>query len=482
MEQRVRRYREHYEDRDDLTGVQLLLEALATAIKEAQVRVVDELRKVGEQGYEPAQTTSIVQSMTRAIERSVGTGLEAISREPGRDFEQLIGPIVGLVREMEPEIEIIFRPSGQVRYSLGKSILQRLINNLEGRRNPLAKRLSAFPTLVELRYPMAEEGNVLQHLVLMHELAHLRLRRSDGEGPSLAEEHHEKAFEQWRRAKLKSVNATAGGDETSPDPQVVDEVAEEVADAHLLTSNWFTELACDLLALRLAGPAYFLALREHAALRPWFYAEGSAPQRTHPHLAWRLSLVSEEVGRLLPVRDGSDRRNEMWEVLEDFRAGVPDWRPRVPVHHVRIVTRALGTLAKKIDAVLGDSAFRVEKLDKDLDVVWGKLDTGIPPAEAIGGRTGAERGDGTWVRGRDWSSPIDWRSIINVAYFKWHADLRKRESPPKLLAGWSARSRERNALCAQLRGSLELADLLVRAQALREELSAFGMEAEHALG
>jgi hypothetical protein len=483
LERNIKHYQEHYEDRDDLAGVQILLEALGTAIRDAQLRVIAEQRQLNrETDSDAKRAAGIVQSMTLALERSVGNGLEAVSREPSRDFEQLIGPIARLVRKLEPDVEIIFRPSGVVRYSLGKPILTALVRNLEGRSNPLAERIANMPTLVELRYPAAEEGNVLQHLVLMHELAHLRLRRPDDGRAPLGDLLHEMGFDPWRRATLRE----AGRDPAeSGDGTFGTKLAEEIAQTLKLTSNWFTELACDLLALRLAGPAYLLALREHAALRPWFYSEGSAPQRSHPHLAWRLSLISEEVGAFLPVQDGSERRAEMWEVLRDFQSGIPDWKSEVDPAHVAIVSAALDELKARADDILGDSAFSVERLDRDLHIVWDKLEAGIPPSEALHCRTGSEGGSTSWRKGQAWSEPIDWRSVINIAYFKWYADLRRDEpdaAGSDSLKQWTDRWTRREELNAHLRGSLELTDLLTLAQGLKGELSTFSLESADALG
>ena len=466
LEANVERYRDRYEDREDLAGARLLIDALALAIADAQQGVMREWRAAA--GEPDPLTTSLLHTMVRGIEFQVGRCLDAIHQEHGRAFDPLAEPYLRMARALEPDAEIIFRPSETPRYSLSRSLLRPLINGLRGRRSQLAPRLDAYPTLVYLRYPVAEERNVLQHLLIAHELAHLALRSTVGADLTLIDEIVDPVFRTWREKHL-------AGEPPPRDAASVDAASEEdphIQQASTRITNWLTELACDVLAMHLVGPAYLLALREHAALRSLTYRAESDELESHPHLAWRLEILGEYVDNLLPVRKEDGRRDKIWLVAEQAKKGIPEWRSRTPSEIVGAVETGLKTVAERMPTILQDAAFTREGFDAAVDLVWDKLRDGISPAEHVLSRTGAENGTGHWDGESAWSRPLDWRQIINVAYFRYFVTQIRDVDPGRGIEGWRDLEEDRQELHDEVRGAIELSELQRLAQKLQTRLGA----------
>ena len=236
-------------------------------------------------------------------------------------------------------------------------------------------------------------------------------------------------------------------------------------------TNWVTELACDLLAMHLVGPAYLLALREHAALRPLMYRADSSELESHPHLAWRLELLGEYVDDLLPPKQEDSRRDKIWLVAEQVKAGIPEWRSRTPSDIIEAVEAGLKAVVARMPAILGDTAFTAEGFEAALDLVWDKLRDGISPAEHLLARTGAENGLGRWDGESAWSKPVEWRQIINVAYFRYFVEQVRDVDHVRGIGGWLELERERDELHAEVRGAIELSELQILAQKLQSRLA-----------
>ena len=465
LERSIKTHRERYEDREDLAGARLLIDALALAVGETQHRVSREWRDAGSDP--DPRTVSLLQTMVRGLEFQVGRCLEAIQQEHGREFDPLAEPYLRMARALEPDAELIFRPSETPRYSLSASLLKPLMAGLRGRRSQLVPRLESLPTLVYLRYPVAEEGNVFQHLLIAHEIAHLALRKEVAEDVTVIDEIVAPVFRAWRAEHLAG-EPVSEDDDHGYDTQSGEDPHIEQASRRI--TNWLTELACDLLAMHLVGPAYLLALREHATLRALTYGTESVELESHPHLAWRLELLSRHVDVLMPTSQNDGRRDQMCAVLERFKAGVPVWRGRTPLDLVDAVETGLAAVQERMPLILGGTRFTAEALDAAVDVVWDKLRDGIAPAERVIARTGAEGGSGQWDGSAAWSTPVEWRHIMNVAYFRYFAEQAGDVELSRGIVGWRELEASRDALCDEVRGAVELSELQRLATTLRMRL------------
>lgn len=130
---------------------------------------------------------------------------------------------------------------------------------------------------IYFRYPLLDRNSVIALPVFYHEFAHLlmlvskEVPRSDPwESPSAA-----------ARAVAQKVIASGK----------LCELTEEEKRRILLA--WEDELLADRLAVRLVGPAFFVALLEFAAR-----GVDATPSPTHPRITLRLDAVLEEIKRI----------------------------------------------------------------------------------------------------------------------------------------------------------------------------------------
>jgi hypothetical protein len=459
LEEDIGGYRREFSEREDLLGTHLLLRALHLAVADAQRTLIEELRALPPPSESRRRdlTLRLIQRIASTVERMVGQRLDFIAQPHGREFDPIADAYTRLARTLADETdetEVIFRPSEPSRYALSSSLLDALAESLRGRGSRVANELKSMPTLVVLRYPAADEANVMQHLLVGHELAHLALRRRDGDGRTLSARLLEPSYDSWKRG------------------EAAENMSEEDR-GHVFDRayNWFLELACDHLGMLMVGPAFFVALGEHSALRPSFHAPSSDEYKTHPHTAWRLGLLGQALEELLPTLGEDEGDGDRWSsvrsVIEASRASIPAWEDRVPDNERKIVEGGMDALRSQAHSILGTA--RYTNLARDLGLVWDKLDSGMVPAERVCDRTSStEGGSGHWQRGTRWSDPVDWRSIINVGYFRWLST--NRTWPEARLEDWRAADNERRKYVALLRGSVELSEFQREAHELAEQL------------
>lgn len=491
LEQRIEEARRDYEDRPLLAGSKLLLETLA-------VLVADARRRIGELVEQAANAPA---TKRREVQRDVRqriaseTGrqdlitsyyLDVLANAHGRAFDPFIGPIGRLAGQVAEDTELIV---SAVRRASEYEITQPINSTIPGHENaddigPAAQDVvRALPPLILLRYPANEEPDCFHHLLLGHEIAHLALRR-DGIGERLAKEALESV-----RARRNARPLAPGRGDMLPER----------------SHNWFTELACDQLGVKIIGPALLLALYEYAALHDWQYdvdlTQKSAYNR-YPALAWRLrelrKLVREEY-LPPPRRDESPLWRPIRQVFDELE--IPSWRDPAASEEKLAVRRALRALvehehellpepedARALRAVMRHPLLRTrpeladfvrqnprydgDRFRRDVEIVWQKLGDKILPAEDV-----VLRGDppdalqGSWdderVAGMLWSLPLDWRSILNGAYLHWWAGARDAPEDDS--------TTDRAAASAMARGAVELSEIHLQALALRDELRVLSM-------
>lgn len=292
---------------------------------------------------------------------------------------------------------------------------------------------------------------------------------------------------------------------------------------------WFQELVCDILAVHMIGPAYLLGLTEfllptHSSLEPRLtpHRGGLDPedgQENHPPPAWRLTRLREEVlgffdepWRPSKALDDAKAATLRYFALQDDPPSEmqvlpePEGEPRVrevgasasevETQERRVLDDAIDLLYPSVKEIVGEALFTRDTFQRDLPLIWSKLEQGIPPAERIEERrergepaeSEAPRGpdDNERVPCTEWSQPIDWRSILNGGYLYFlHHSTQPAEDPasetkpaPELArkeAGGSAadesderrriaekhaRWRDRDYLSGITRGSIELSEIL----------------------
>jgi dCTP deaminase len=486
LAERIEELQRSYSDRAEPSGAALLLRATAVLVRDVERRlrahsIVDDA--IGPEEIRAQRGLAIAD--IRTLEQHVGRCLDLVAQPHGRDLDAFVEPVGRLAKAVAPETEVVFRPMTQASpYAIAPSPINTWLAQFAKRGGEgLVQQVEALPPIVRLQYPAVAEAEVTHHLLLGHEIAHLALRQSLGDAGPLQDRLAGDAYRQHRDETLAQIEAHG------LDP--ID--SEELLAIGSRAKAWFMELACDRLAVRMVGPAYFLALSEVATLEPWFYERPSKPDpdsvwNHYPAMAWRLTSTWEIAKTSIPDHD-----EWPWPtvrgVFDRFSSLSPPLDDNIPQHERAIVERALTALEQHIDGapsladqILKDpeAQYLAATFERDVPLVWRLLDDGIAPAEDLPWRTAATPPEGqersAWRQGQRWSSELDWRSILNVGYLHWLAQAEENdpEQDPATPStfDFAAVSRDRSSVNDLLRGSVELSEIHKRSYALREELGA----------
>ena len=469
----VRLHAEGYTDREDLVATQLLLKTLRMIIEDALREIIRIQREIAT----PPDLTKVartrylnsVRSIARRTTALVGQPLHYVVSAHGREFDPIAVAYARMAREIEPNTEIIFRGSERRSYALSAPLLGPLRSNLVNRSSPFVAQLDQLPTILFVQYPAAAEGDVLQHLLVAHEVAHLALRRLRAGDVTEAEARFAAAVEAYR-AIHPEWHATATDDQEQSRGAADPSERRRQRDRAI---RWFVELACDVLAVRLVGPAYCLALYEHALIRQWFYGSSDPDSETHPHLAWRLKQAATQLPYFTDVMTPS-----LAEALGTYIAEVPDSRDQIAAEGDwgQVIGLALEALAADVghdpQQLLGDAPLDRELLAAELEPVLAGLRRGMAPAEQL---LWTERDVSAWTDDDGhlapaWSSPRDWRSILTAGYL-YVLDSADADRPvPPLRGRWQACDESRRSIVGHLRGTVELTEFQRRAAAAIDHL------------
>lgn len=532
---RLEHHTHMYADREELVGTQTLINALRMLVMDAQREVAEVGRKCRrtlarmqtghlsqERGSEIVRRALLkARNRSRSTLLVVGQAQHLISRMHGREFDPIASAYARLLRQLDDNTEMLFRPTEHLGYALGPPLLDGAVVGLRAAGSPLAARFERLPAIVWLQYPAASEKDVFEQLLIGHECAHLIMRRLAPETNVEEAEHRlersirelgpitgsaEEGFVDAGADQPPSDGASLpvdGGAAVHPDEPVsvddeedvakpADPPSEETEDpvAAAATAqaeaarrrrrerslSWFTELACDLLGVRLVGPAYALSLVEYAATRNWRYEIGDAFYETHPHFSWRLARLVKPVSRYLDALEEADETAAAIarKVFDRYLGVVPTlaW-DRASEPELEAVERAVDGIDADSDVLLGRAAYDKATFARELPEVLAQLERRRAPSERL--LWSAEQVEdwkdepGKFVPA--WSEPLDWRSILNGGYVEW-LGRRPGEPVPEMVATWSAIEKQRRESADHLRGSIELAEFHRQAAAGIKRLGA----------
>lgn len=459
IERQLEAHRDRLADSTSAAGVELLVRALLVLVAELERRLLNEARAVDAYSPPPAPKTvapadgqkprvvPIEPRLTAftgeldALEAHLVERFDLLTHVPSPDFDALIDPFTRLAGELpgERRLELLFQPLAKYRYEVWPDVLAGLADFAQIN-DELGQFFDEAPRLLAVHYPLANEGETFMHALLAHEIAHIAL------------DHGEVGDEIFLAAVSE-----AGKDR----------------DVYFDYREWFHELACDLLAVRAIGPAYAIALAEHALTdNVWFHQRGSVGFRSHPGVPWRLAVLEREVRRFIPTVP-RDAPKELGAVWRKVRTAVREWgsaigeMPSDAYDERKVIEAALKTVARRASGILGNAVYPCERFQADLPAVWAKLEDGIAPAEAVYGRDRA-RPDG--VEPSAWSEPMDWRSVLNGGYLHWLTG-----AVPDRLPTLRGHGRElddsRRAAARHVQGSIELSELHRRMASMRAQMS-----------
>lgn len=485
---RVRRLRNEleslrsaYAEREDLPGLRTLVDAMSALAAEAEREILVQSRELYERLHDGsgrdeeafARFRDKVGGLMIAFEDALPSALQIARKPHGREVEALILPftrlVAKLIREEPMSIELIFEPTDYYGYEF--SVLEELTPLANVFKPELRDLIHGMPQLIAIAYPQQLEAETLVHAIIAHEIAHTVLDYVPANEPDAP---IERAFGMAVAGHYESLREALEqtGDHSEEE---ADDLVRESVDR---LRRWYEELTCDILAIGMVGPAYVFALADlDVASHRWAQLRGGAGHDSHPGLAWRLRLTIAEARKTYLPSERPDR--PAWAALRsglaDLEADIPDGEDELLLEERTLIEEALSNLADVdgVRKVLNYAQYSPESFTSGIEIVWDKLNAGIPPAERIADRScrGTAAPELSAIP-KTWSLPMDWQSILNGAYAVWIStaatpdpSIEHRTFPddPRATKDWL----EFNAY---VRGTIELADLHERLTGVRERL------------
>lgn len=252
-----------------------------------------------------------------------------------------------------------------------------------------------------IAYPRMESRNALLHTLMIHEAAHLvehekAISANLMEKVELDSSSQDKVAADFLSGKIKigkTEQVVKSEQQTPAQLKLKDFFPEDKVRSMIKTEslrileNWLGELACDLIATRIAGPAYLFALKEFVRLTGI-----TDSTDTHPSPYMRLKLVWEE----LTGTDMDYLHSELKETLEAQRYSIEkdDTKPTSPFHMIvhRSIQKGLELLKEKVrtDVIPDELAYKAEKFHNEVPYVLEHLQKGEAISD-IWGKEGQPR-------------------------------------------------------------------------------------------
>jgi len=319
----------------------------------------------------------------------------------------------------------------------------------------LRREFGADFRFVKLWHPANRARDIFHHAVFAHELGHVAIElaapddlvehKPDGDNNPPEDKDNEDAALTWSNVASDAV-------------QMPDHLGSGEREQLL---DWFVELACDIFAVRLIGPAFAIAYAEVTA--PNRQLEPKSKTASHPPAPLRFRYLRQELDRFTfaPINNAVD--DVVKRYMSSFPrnanaeaelAGSEQW-----------LEQTLGRFADNLPRLLGSQEFQPAQFTRDLPVVVALAARGVPPAERL-----LAVADDVNEEELRWSEPIDWRSILNGVYF-WHLT---REDFPAAdlgadLTAAQQRSERRDGAIQLAQAAVELSEFHRRARWLQDE-------------
>ena len=453
--ERVAEMQQRGADRDDLAGVQLLLRTLVLMASQTRGLVEGELHAGRENPTQKDAHITNVRASLLQLEQVFGRAFEALISPPERDFVAFVQPYIRLARKVTDDVatELIFESGEGFGYSVWSNVFQDIQAAVDLLAPDLSQSVAALPPLALVSYPSRADAESFIHAVVAHEVAHLALaKKLDGEALSPADAAFEEAVP---------------GLQIDGNLEARQRVVERLRD-------WLDELLSDVLAVRMIGPSFLLALTEYLVpthepntIGASGLTDDDDETESHPPPAWRVGrLVAEAEAYWSTAADPA--LHDARAVLDAVTALVPNYVPdsKEAERDHAFLEGVLSRLGGKLDAIVGGARYPRGRFQRDLPLVWDKLDQNIAPAERVRGRLDSRgRAEDEVPRAPDdpdeaprttWSEPLDWRSILNGGYLYYlHHALKT--APP--VDSDDERRRSRAYSSGLIRGSIELSEL-----------------------
>jgi hypothetical protein len=382
-------------------------------------------------------TYDLVRNTADAMATRLEGQVQLLRLPRSEDLEVFAAPMTRLTKLIVTNAEVLFFPwtafEGYRLETYDADYAKKLEPMSVGRN--LRRVYGNNIAFLKLRHPSPRRDDLFQHTVFAHEIAHAAI------GQPLPPDPGAPAAAPGQRP-LTYLTGPAG-----MAPTGLPETTKKLV-------AWLTELACDVCAMRLIGPAFVIGFAEVTAANRT--VEGGEKAYDHPPPALRFEVLEDEVVRF----EHEGRIRGLTKTLQPYlrsHEGTPTQpSPSSPAR--RWLSDALDRFRVQLDDLLVSSRAKYEPavLARDLPVVRRAIAAGIPPSERI---TAFDRD----APASQWSREIDWRSILNGVLLDF---LEKHGAPT---ATNDVRSARRQAI-ALARAAIELSEFQRRARSLRAQV------------
>ncbi|MEA2189738.1 MAG: hypothetical protein QOK16_4749 [Solirubrobacteraceae bacterium] len=383
---------------------------------------------------------SLVRNVAFQLAERLESQVQLLRLPRSEQLDVFATPMTRLAKRMLPNAELLFLP-----WTVGDGYRLDTYNGSEaerlspGLRRNLERAYGAEIEFLKLRYPSARREDLFQHAVFAHEIAHAVIRQPIPGSPA-AEAHDPKRPTYFSQAARAAPTGLA-----EPQTRLLD---------------WLTELACDVVAMRLVGPAFAVAFAEVTAANRTI--EGGAEFKRHPHPSVRFAVLDEELARFDLGAAGRPLRLALRDYLKSHEGTDPQPTPSPGAKNWldEALERFRGPMLTDMLGG-GEVEYTPKQLAEDLPEVLRLAELGVPPCERITAFEAPGREDEPGI----WSREIDWRSVLNGVLLRFLTT----HGTPSVCRN-AARDRDRTRATRLALGAIELAEFQRQARALRAQV------------
>ncbi len=303
-----------------------------------------------------------------------------------------------LSRFLSPRVSLSLLPQWEYMYKfIGyPNLVTRWLENFPAGISKIAGQAEKLPEwLVFIAFPYVESKNVLLHILMVHEVGHLKdfvdgISSSALERTTVDSERLGALVRNIRETPIEKPQPPRGGPQAVEPTQLTlddlygDVIYQQVYErVSTIVSNWVKEFVADLIAIRALGPAFFFALAEMSATVGVLDKHGD----THPSSKLRLKYLLAELQEM-----GFLSETAMPEIVERLAAWKQDLEeqnltPSESHQEIAFVTTAtnFGVIREAVLNAPNLYTYRVEIFNRDVSSIVNHLSRGIPPSEKVDG-------------------------------------------------------------------------------------------------
>lgn len=320
--------------------------------------------------------------------------------------------IARVLKEMVPACKVVLRPCSQPvpRIQVFLNLERDLCRILFPEDPERLAGAADSPLFVFLSYPQIHARNpFFQTIIMSHEILHLR-DEVRGLSRQLAGQVELKSVD--FDALLQDLKRQPMLDATPSLPPVTigerfgeDELRASISERWAkIISNWLAEITADLLAVRLFGPCYAVALADHSLANGVIDRDSD----THPCSRLRIGLILEELKQMGYGRHTTGVlgiASAQIRSIRELLAARPRRGANLLIYEKAkdYVHKARQRISERVRDDVGVDAYQAPAFHQEVGKLTELLEMGVPPGELLDLRAKT-------------AEPAALRAIFNVAY------------------------------------------------------------------